>query len=86
LTCTVTRGNFQIVAGRDSGASPPPLGPGISTGANTVSQPSEGTMTASRRTPARFIVDKVSPSYWKVTFENGLVNLIDGGSGREWRQ
>ena len=21
-----------------------------------------------------------------MTFENGLVNLIDGGSGREWRQ
>ena len=29
---------------------------------------------------AQFIVDEVSPSYWKVTFENGPVNLIDAES------
>jgi len=27
--------------------------------------------------PAQFIVDEILPSYWKVTFENGPVNLID---------
>jgi enoyl-CoA hydratase/carnithine racemase len=27
--------------------------------------------------PTQFIVDEVLPSYWKVTFENGPVNLID---------
>jgi len=30
--------------------------------------------------PAQFTVDEVSPSYWKVTFENGPVNLIDADS------
>ena len=30
--------------------------------------------------PAQFIVDEVLPSYWKVTFENGPVNLIDADS------
>jgi enoyl-CoA hydratase/carnithine racemase len=29
---------------------------------------------------AQFIVDEISPSYWKVTFENGPVNLIDADS------
>jgi len=37
-------------------------------------------MTASAEPIAQFIVDEVSPSYWKVTFENGLVNLIDADS------
>ena len=27
--------------------------------------------------PNQFVVHEVSPSYWKVTFENGPVNLID---------
>jgi enoyl-CoA hydratase/carnithine racemase len=30
--------------------------------------------------PAQFRVDEVSPSYWKVTFDNGPVNLIDADS------
>jgi enoyl-CoA hydratase/carnithine racemase len=30
--------------------------------------------------PTQFTVDEVSPSYWKVTFENGPVNLIDADS------
>jgi len=29
--------------------------------------------------PAQFMVEEVSPSYWRVTFENGPVNLIDEG-------
>ena len=33
-------------------------------------------MTAS----AQFTVDEVSPSYWRVTFENGPVNLLDADS------
>ena len=33
-------------------------------------------MTAS----AQFVVDEVSPSYWRVTFENGPVNLLDADS------
>ena len=37
-------------------------------------------MTSSARPPAQFMVDEVSPSYWRVTFENGPVNLIDAGS------
>jgi enoyl-CoA hydratase/carnithine racemase len=30
--------------------------------------------------PAQFAVEEVSPSYWKVTFENGSVNLLDADS------
>jgi enoyl-CoA hydratase/carnithine racemase len=30
--------------------------------------------------PAQFTVHEVSPSYWKATFENGAVNLIDADS------
>ena len=30
--------------------------------------------------PTQFMVDEVSPSYWKVIFENGPVNLIDADS------
>ena len=30
--------------------------------------------------PAQFMVEEVSPSYWRVTFENGPVNLVDAGS------
>jgi enoyl-CoA hydratase/carnithine racemase len=36
-------------------------------------------------TPAetQFTLDKVSPSYWRVTFENGSVNLIDANTVEE---
>jgi enoyl-CoA hydratase/carnithine racemase len=34
-------------------------------------------LTAAARPPAQFTLDEVSPSYWKVSFENGPVNLID---------
>ena len=27
--------------------------------------------------PKQFLVDEISPSYWKVTFQNGPVNLLD---------
>jgi enoyl-CoA hydratase/carnithine racemase len=27
--------------------------------------------------PDQFLVDEISPSYWKVTFQNGPVNLLD---------
>ena len=37
-------------------------------------------MAASVEPPAQFIVDEISPSYWRVTFENGPVNLIDADS------
>jgi enoyl-CoA hydratase/carnithine racemase len=30
--------------------------------------------------PAQFMVEEVSPSYWRVTFENGPVNLVDADS------
>jgi hypothetical protein len=41
---------------------------------------SEAGMTSPARSPAQFTVDEVSPSYWKVTFENGPVNLVDADS------
>ena len=41
---------------------------------------SEIDMTAPARPPAQFMVDEISPSYWKVTFENGPVNLVDADS------
>ena len=37
-------------------------------------------MAAPAALPAQFIVEEVSPSYWKVTFDNGPVNLIDAVS------
>ncbi len=37
-------------------------------------------MTSPAKAPEQFIVDEVSPSYWKVTFENGPVNLLDADS------
>src|SRR3984893_3905165 len=37
-------------------------------------------MTSPARPPAQFMVDEFSPSYWRVTFENGPVNLIDARS------
>src|SRR3984957_20347009 len=37
-------------------------------------------MAAPARRPAQFMVEEVSPSYWRVTFENGPVNLVDAGS------
>src|ERR1700733_5745190 len=37
-------------------------------------------MTSSARPPVQFMVEEVSPSYWRVTFENGPVNLVDAGS------
>ena len=30
-------------------------------------------------TAEQFHVDEVSPSYWRVTFDNGPVNLLDPG-------
>ena len=41
---------------------------------------SEANVTAPAERPAQFLVDEISPSYWKVTFENGPVNLIDADS------
>ena len=41
---------------------------------------SEAGMTAPSRPRAQFMVDEVSPSYWRVTFENGPVNLVDADS------
>jgi enoyl-CoA hydratase/carnithine racemase len=38
---------------------------------------SDANVTAATGPPAQFTVHEVSPSYWKVTFENGPVNLID---------
>jgi enoyl-CoA hydratase/carnithine racemase len=32
------------------------------------------------RSAAQFVVDEILPSYWWVTFENGLVNLFDADS------
>ena len=37
-------------------------------------------MAAPAVSPAQFTVDEVSPSYWRVTFENGPVNLLDADS------
>jgi enoyl-CoA hydratase/carnithine racemase len=37
-------------------------------------------MAAPAEPSAQFLVDEVSPSYWRVTFENGPVNLIDADS------
>jgi enoyl-CoA hydratase/carnithine racemase len=37
---------------------------------------SDANVAAAER-PAQFTVREVSPSYWKVTFENGPVNLVD---------
>jgi enoyl-CoA hydratase/carnithine racemase len=37
-------------------------------------------MTSPAGVPEQFIVDEVSPSYWKVIFENGPVNLLDADS------
>jgi hypothetical protein len=34
-------------------------------------------MTAPDTTHAQFILRQASASYWKVTFENGPVNLLD---------
>jgi len=41
---------------------------------------SEATMTASAGPPAQSSVEEISPSYWRVTFDNGPVNLIDADS------
>jgi enoyl-CoA hydratase/carnithine racemase len=41
---------------------------------------SEASMAAPAEPSAQFLVDEVSPSYWRVTFENGPVNLIDADS------
>ena len=41
---------------------------------------SEISMTSPARPTVQFMVDEVSPSYWKVTFENGPVNLINADS------
>ena len=41
---------------------------------------SEAGMAVPAAWPAQFMVDEVSPSYWKVTFENGPVNLINADS------
>jgi Enoyl-CoA hydratase/isomerase len=52
----------------------------------TESLPVEQVSAASRCEPeamaasAQFTVDEVSPSYWRVTFENGPVNLLDADS------
>jgi enoyl-CoA hydratase/carnithine racemase len=37
-------------------------------------------MAAPARRPVQFMVEEVSPSYWRVTFENGPVNLVDADS------
>lgn len=37
-------------------------------------------MTGPARPTGQFAVDEVSPSYWRVTFENGRVNLVDTDS------
>jgi hypothetical protein len=37
-------------------------------------------MTAPDTTHAQFTLRQVSASYWKVTFENGPVNLLDPDS------
>ena len=37
-------------------------------------------MAAPARPPVQFMVEEVSPSYWRVTFENGPVNLVDADS------
>jgi enoyl-CoA hydratase/carnithine racemase len=41
---------------------------------------SEAGLAVPAAPPAQFTVDEVSPSYWKVTFENAPVNLIDADS------
>jgi enoyl-CoA hydratase/carnithine racemase len=37
-------------------------------------------LAASAKTLPQVIVDEISPSYWRVTFENGPVNLLDADS------
>jgi enoyl-CoA hydratase/carnithine racemase len=37
-------------------------------------------MTSRAEPPGQFSVEEVSPSYWRVTFENGPVNLVDADS------
>jgi enoyl-CoA hydratase/carnithine racemase len=39
-----------------------------------------GEVRSGRPAGCQFAVDEVSPSYWRVTFENGPVNLIDADS------
>ena len=34
----------------------------------------------------QFTVDEISPSYWRVTFENGPVNLVDPDSVEQLAQ
>src|ERR1700687_1941411 len=37
-------------------------------------------MAAPARPPVQFMVEEVSPSYWRVAFENGPVHLVDADS------
>ena len=47
---------------------------------------SEADMTAPVEPTAQFTVDEILPSYWKVTFENGPVNLVDPDSVEQLAQ
>ncbi|HEX7680899.1 MAG TPA: enoyl-CoA hydratase/isomerase family protein, partial [Thermoanaerobaculia bacterium] len=40
-------------------------------------------MSIAPDSPDQFLVDEISPAYWKVTFQNGPINLLDLDSIRQ---
>src|SRR4051794_2824161 len=60
-----------------------PARPGLG-GTDTVQcAGSDRDMTVGPDEPTQFSVEEVSPTYWRVTFENGPVNLLDVASIKE---
>jgi len=56
----------------------------ISRGGDNVTNNAD--LTASVESPSQFAVDEVGPAYWRVTFANGPVNLIDPDSVEQLAQ